>query len=241
MRFRLMTYNIHKGIGGLDRRYRPERIIETLTLCKPDIVLLQEIADGVPRCRHHRQVHLLGEALGFRHRTFQPNARLHTGHYGNAILSRFPLSDIHDIELTVPLKKRRRALSARCHIRNDQHSYSLLLFNFHLGLAAFERTIQVRRFLSSYALNHTRHSTAVVAAGDFNDMWETLGKRLLESAGFSLASGRLKTFPSFRPVRPLDQIYFRGNLRVLNCFQFQSTTAKRASDHLPVVADFQIL
>ncbi len=32
MRFRLMTYNIHKGIGGVDRRYRFERIIETLFL-----------------------------------------------------------------------------------------------------------------------------------------------------------------------------------------------------------------
>ena len=27
-----MTYNIHKGIGGVDRRYRFEQIIETLFL-----------------------------------------------------------------------------------------------------------------------------------------------------------------------------------------------------------------
>ncbi len=241
MRVRLMTYNIHKGIGGVDWRYRPERIIETLALCDPDIVLLQEVADGVPKWGHHRQVHLLGDALGFRYRAFQPNARLLKGHYGNAILSRFPLSDIHDIELTVPLKKRRRALGARCHVHSAQHSYTLLLFNFHLGLAAFERTIQVRRFLSGQALFHVRHSTAVVAAGDFNDMWETLGKRQLESAGFRLASGRINTFPAFRPVRPLDAIYIRGNLSVLNCFRFQGSAAKRASDHLPVVADFQMI
>ena len=193
MRFRLMTYNIHKGIGGVDRRYQPERIIETLTLCEPDIVLLQEVADGVPRWRRHRQVHLLGDALGFRHRAFQPNVTLREGHYGNAILSRFPLSDIHDIELTVPLKKRRRALAARCHVRFGQHSRTLLIFNFHLGLAGFERTIQVRRFLSTNVLIHTHHSTAVIAAGDFNDVWGTQGKRLLEPAGFMPASGLLKT------------------------------------------------
>jgi endonuclease/exonuclease/phosphatase family metal-dependent hydrolase len=128
MRVRLLTYNIHKGIGGVDRRYRPERIIEAVAQCDPDIVLLQEVADGVPRWRHHRQVHLLGDALGFRYRAFQPNARLRKGHYGNAILSRFPLSDIHDIELTVPLKKRRRALGARCHVHSAQHSYTLLLW-----------------------------------------------------------------------------------------------------------------
>ncbi len=41
MHLRLMTYNIHKGIGGVDRRYRLERIIETLALLELDIVLLQ--------------------------------------------------------------------------------------------------------------------------------------------------------------------------------------------------------
>ena len=56
MQFRLVTYNIHKGIGGVDRLYRPERIVETLAHYQPDIVLLQEVDDGVPRSRHHRQV-----------------------------------------------------------------------------------------------------------------------------------------------------------------------------------------
>ncbi len=27
MRFRIVTYNIHKGIGGIDRRYDPARIV----------------------------------------------------------------------------------------------------------------------------------------------------------------------------------------------------------------------
>ena len=26
MKLRLLTYNVHKCIGGLDRRYRPERV-----------------------------------------------------------------------------------------------------------------------------------------------------------------------------------------------------------------------
>ncbi len=241
MQFRLMTYNIHKGIGGVDRRYHLKRIIETVAQCEPDIVLLQEVAAAVPRWRHHEQVHLIGDALDFPHRAFQPNAQLRKGHYGNAILSRFPLSEIQDIELTVPLKKRRRALAARCHLRVGSRTQTLAIFNFHLGLAAYERTIQIRRFLSSQALTHTRTTTPVVAAGDFNDMWETLGKRLLETAGFTLASGRLKTFPAFRPIRRLDQIYFRGNLQVLNSFHPQSLVARRASDHLPMVSDFQIL
>ena len=88
MRFRLMTYNIHKGIGGVDRRYRPERIIEVVEHCQPDILLLQEVDDGVPRSRLDRQVDTLGEALGYAHRAYQHNVSLRRGFYGNAILSR---------------------------------------------------------------------------------------------------------------------------------------------------------
>ena len=68
MRFRLLTYNIHKGIGGVDRRYRPERIVETIGHYEPDIVFLQEVDDGVPRSRRDRQVDLLAEALELPHR-----------------------------------------------------------------------------------------------------------------------------------------------------------------------------
>ena len=106
MHFRVMTYNIHKGIGGVDRRYRPERVIEAIAHCKPDIVFLQEVDDGVPRSRNHKQVNLIGDALNFPHRAYQRNVALSEGHYGSAILSHFPLSNVHHLELTVPLKKR---------------------------------------------------------------------------------------------------------------------------------------
>ena len=59
--FRIVTYNIHKGIGGLDRRYRPERIIETLTRYQPDIVLMQEVDCMVPRSNCDNQVELFAD------------------------------------------------------------------------------------------------------------------------------------------------------------------------------------
>jgi endonuclease/exonuclease/phosphatase family metal-dependent hydrolase len=76
MRFRLITYNIHKGIGGVDRRYRLERIVDTLRHYDPDIVFMQEVADGMPRSRRHRQVELLGAELGLQHSAYQHNVEL---------------------------------------------------------------------------------------------------------------------------------------------------------------------
>jgi len=239
MRFRLITYNIHKGIGGVDRRYRPERIIETLARYDPDIILLQEVDDGVPRSRDHRQVDLLGDALAMPHRAFQRNVSLTQGYYGNAILSRHPLHDIQNLDLTVPLKKRRRALVVRCVMRTE-HQRTLLLVNCHLGLAGFERVMHLRKILDSAAIRHLHHRTPTIIAGDYNDVWGSLGKRVMEPAGYSAACKAARTFPAIMPVRSLDRIYFRGDLRFDHSFPARTDIARQASDHLPIVADFDL-
>ena len=239
MHLRLVTYNIHKGIGGVDRRYRPERIVETLSHYRPDIVFLQEVAEGMPRSRRHRQVDLLGDELGLEHRAFQANVVLTRGHYGNAILSRFPLSQVRDLDLTIPLKKGRRALFAMCRA-HDGHRHGLLLCNCHLGLAGFERVIQLERILKSGALGHTRSRAPVIVGGDYNDVWGTLGERCMLPAGFTAACGKVKTFPAIMPVRSLDRVYFRGAVRALHSFACHRDIARFASDHLPVVVDFEL-
>ncbi len=240
MHVRILTYNIHKGIGGIDRAYRLERVVEAIHHCEPDIVLLQEVDEGVPRSHRERQVDLLAERLGLHHHAYQRNVVLREGHYGNAILSRFPLTDIGDLELTIPLKKRRRALWAHCRLRHEGHTRTVLLFNFHLGLAGFERVLQLRRFVGCDTLRHTHASTPVIAAGDFNDFWGRLGRRTLEPVGFKPAALRVKTFPAFMPIRSLDRIYYRGNLRLDHSFASRTQIARQASDHLPLVADFHV-
>lgn len=240
MMVRVMTYNIHKGIGGIDRRYRPQRIIETVAHYEPDIVFLQEVDDGVPRSRLDRQVDHFGDALGFDHRAFQANVRLTRGHYGNAILSRFPLAQTWDIDLTIRMKKRRQALVAKAQVQVDGHSRTLVLSNVHLGLAGFERVIQLSHLLSSDPLLHIRRDTPALIGGDFNDVWGSLGKKIMNLQGFNNASGRSRTFPAYRPVRSLDAIYFRGGLQLQSAFVGHTAVARRASDHLPLIADFAI-
>ena len=50
MDLRILSYNIHRAIG-MDRRFRPERILKVLDHYDADIVLLQEVDVGVPRSR----------------------------------------------------------------------------------------------------------------------------------------------------------------------------------------------
>ncbi|MEZ6130598.1 MAG: endonuclease/exonuclease/phosphatase family protein [Planctomycetaceae bacterium] len=238
--FRLMTYNIHKGIGGVDRRYSLLRIIEVIRHYQPDIVFLQEVDDGVPRSQHHRQVDMLTEALGFRHATYQKNVSVKRGHYGNAILSRFPMEEAQDLDLTISIKKRRRALITSIRIPGFSDDRPVFLCNTHLGLSGFERRLQIRRILAFRGLLDLQPRTPVIVGGDFNDVWLEHGRKLMFPSGFECAVSRAKTFPAVLPVRSLDAIYFRGDMTLQSSFAGRIKLARQASDHLPVIADFAL-
>lgn len=237
---RVLTYNIHKGIGGLDRRYRLERIAKVISGQSPDIVLLQEVDDGVPRSNRQFQAELLAERLEMKHWAYQRNVQLTRGYYGNAILSRMPIVDEEDIDLTIPLKKRRGCLVAHCRMAIDSHQRTLLIANLHLGLAGFERKMQLNRILQCETLQHTRKSTPAIIGGDFNDVWSSLGRKIMKPAGFLPVSRDIKTFPAAMPVRPLDNLFYRGDLELDHAFACRSRVAKTASDHLPLVAEFRV-
>ena len=76
---RVLSYNIHKGIGGRDRRYRLERVIEVISTEKPDFVCLQEVDRNVRRSRFDNQPECLAEALGLEHMTYQFNVHVQSG------------------------------------------------------------------------------------------------------------------------------------------------------------------
>lgn len=240
MRFRVVSWNIHKGIGGVDRRYRINRTIDALLAETPDVAVLQEVAEDMPRSAFHDQAELLSEALGMPHRVYGPQHRFSMGGYGNAILSRWPLSNVHHVDLTIGTRKKRGALQARARVRFDKHSRTVIIHNLHLGLAGSERALQLQRFLSCDPFRGLHHRTPVVLAGDLNDLWGTLGPRFLMPAGFRRAGALINTFPAVLPVRPLDAIFVRGDLRARHLHVSTSRSARQASDHLPLIAELDL-
>ncbi|MEM9489525.1 MAG: endonuclease/exonuclease/phosphatase family protein [Myxococcota bacterium] len=241
MQLRVLTYNIHKCIGGVDRRYDPSRICATIAHYDPDLVLLQEVDHLAKRSNRDRQVDLLGDALGYRHRTYYANVKVRSGgEYGNAILSRFPLIDTRNIDLTVSWRKRRSVLHAACRVRLDGGgTRTVHLFNMHLGLSQKERKIQLARFLDSQPFSGFHKRTPIIVGGDFNDVWGNLGK-LLEPVGFVGVARPMRTFPSYAPVRALDSLYVRGDMQLRRVQRSRLAVAKRASDHLPLIADVEL-
>lgn len=240
MHLKILTYNIHKGIGGIDRRYRLERIVQVIAHYSPDFALLQEVDDGVPRSRGDCQVERLASELDYPHFAFQRNVKLRHGTYGNALLSRHPLDQVEDLDLTVRPKKRRQALIARAVLHQRGHQRSLVVVNTHLGLAGFERRIQLRRLLAHPTLAHMHRDTPCLIGGDFNDVWSGIGRRIMQPAGFVSATGLVRTFPARAPLRALDSLYCRGEVSIHHGYAGRIELAREASDHLPLVAEIDL-
>lgn len=235
-----MTWNIHKGVGGIDRRYDLGRTLAVIEAAQPDILLLQEVAQAMPALRNDDQVELLLRALPG-HGAFHPEHQFRKGGYGNLIWSRWPLDTLSHVDLTIGFRKTRGLLQAHVRARIDEHQHTIIVHNLHLGLATSERSLQLQRFLASRPFLRVHHSTPVVLGGDLNDVWGSLGPKHLEPAGFARAGSLLRSFPAAMPLRPLDGLFFRGSLTPVHTETLRTSLAKAASDHLPLVADFEVL
>jgi endonuclease/exonuclease/phosphatase family metal-dependent hydrolase len=240
VRLRTLSYNIHKCIGGIDRRYDPTRIVEVIQKLDIDVAMLQEVDGGVARSNRDHQVDLLAEQLGLRYRTWFPNVDVRGGgQYGNAILSRYPIIESTNLDLSIRFKKRRSALHAVLRVRHDDVDRTIHLYNMHLGLAGYERKRQLRMFLDSHPFQNLHNDTPIVVGGDLNDVYGGLGE-LLAPAGFRGIEQRPLTFPAWGPMRALDAIFVRGAVDFLGLSRCDSALARRASDHRPLIADVRL-
>ena len=240
MRLRVLSYNIHKCIGGVDRRYQPDRVSEVIRNLDADVLLLQEVDAGVARSNRDRQVEMLGEMLGMKYRTWYPNVDVRGGgQYGNAILSRYPMIESTNIDLTLRFKKKRSVLHGVIRVRHDGVDRTVHLYNMHLGLAHYERKRQLEMFLDSQPFSNLHAETPVVVGGDLNDVYGGLGD-LLAPAGFRGSLKRPRTFPAWGPLRALDGIFVRGQVDFMGLSRCDSPLARQASDHRPIVAEVRL-
>ena len=247
MRLRVLTYNIHRAIG-MDRRFRLERIARIVEHHAPDIALLQEVDDGAPRSRELNLAKELAAMLGYPHFAAGYNHILAKGRYGNATLSRYPILSERNIDLTVDTRKRRGCQHTTIEAQKVAgHPHRIDVFNLHLGLSARERARQVGTLVRSQEFAPLRETDACIVAGDFNDWRYLLHPVFTEVLAFGCACCRaeneeetLRTFPSFSPRGGLDRIYHRGPLQGISARTCGLPVSRVASDHLPVVADYEL-
>lgn len=231
-----MTYNIH-SCQGRDGRVSPERTAEVIRLYAPDIIALQEVRVG----RDGREVDQPGVIGQLTRMTplFYPLLRLEREDYGIALLSRFPIKLVRSALLpTLPDRpglEPRGALWADVELDGGR----VQVVTTHLGLNRAERLAQVDALMGPDWAGHPACRPPLILCGDLN-AWpsQTAYKRLAgRFQDVQARHGFRGTFPGFFPLLRLDHIFLGPEARVLNVQVPSTRLTRRASDHLPIVAD----
>jgi endonuclease/exonuclease/phosphatase family metal-dependent hydrolase len=223
-----MTFNIHGGrpaVGPVDL----EAIADVIRRLKPDLVGLQEVHCYLPppyafRDQPRRLRTLTGMELAFgRALGLGPVA------YGNAILSRTPVTAR---SVPLPITREWKGLEPRglMEARVMVGEQAIHFLNTHLGLTAAQRGLQAQRI----AGRATRILGPMVLAGDLNAVEDSAELRILGDAGLrDCATPGVLTFPADTPRCRIDHLLVSRHFEVERCFAEET----RVSDHRPLIAD----
>jgi endonuclease/exonuclease/phosphatase family metal-dependent hydrolase len=236
---RILSWNIHGGLGT-DGKHDLGRVADVLEQSGCDAAALQEVGDPHRASAHETADHAswLARRLGW-HVAYGPNLVLAGRPYGNAILSRYPIANARNYDLSVEGREPRGCLRADLELPGGR---SLHLFDLHLGLSGGERRRQATMLLSADLLRDAALTAPLVVCGDFN-MWSPLPGpilRLLRShlrdAAAELGT-RNATWPSRFPLIRLDRAYVDAGVSLSGCGVVNDQRTRSASDHLPVWVD----
>jgi len=231
---RIATYNVHR-CRGMDGRTRPDRIASVLRRIGADVVALQEVVGAGPRGGGHAEA--IGAALGMGW-VMTPARLLRDHQFGNAVLSRFPITDHVGHDLSWKTCEPRRL--QRADIAID--GWTLHVYNVHLGTAILERRHQAERLATIVTDRHVTGPKLVL--GDFNEWMRGLVTTLMSARLNSVDLGnylpRRRTYPGLFPLLHLDHIYYAGRVEIVGIELPRTPLALMASDHLPLVADIRI-
>lgn len=224
---RVATYNVHACVGA-DGRYDPDRVAGVIAELQADVIALQELTYPAEVALETRNPAFFA-ALDDYQCALGPTRLAGSNCFGNALLARHPITEVHRIDLSIERREPRGALAATLDV--DGTPFHVLAA--HLGLRLHERRFQVRQILEY--LESVRYKPFVVL-GDFND-WLP-GRSVVHVLDRKLGRPpRPASFPVRWPVVALDRIWVHPLRALQRVFAHVSPAAKMASDHLPVVAE----
>lgn len=240
---RVMTYNIHSAYNT-EGRFDIEEIARVIEDSGAEIVGLQELPRGRLISGVTDELTLLEARLGFEHTAFFGTT---DPTWGNAILSRYPISTTGtELLPLVGTPMRRGYLGSTLQIRDT----SLLFISTHLqhvnDRSAHEEDPEadlypVHREQMSTILEQWGGAQPAVLVGDFNARpgWRQIEE--LIAAGWvdswpEGGSGDGFTSGSDDPRHRIDYVFHTPDIDVVDAGLIQS----QASDHLPVVVDLRI-
>ena len=240
---RLITYNVHRCVG-MDRKLDLDRVAGVIAEFEPDIVCLQELDVGRARTGGVDQAAEIASKLAMSVH-FHPAMRVEAELYGDAILTHLPehlvKTDALPSVAGIPGLEPRGALWTRIGVAGQWVN----VLNTHLGLVPREQRRQATALVGRDWLGRRDCTGPTILTGDFNATSITRPYRIL-AGRLDDAQRRLdlkpsvKTFPSSFPAIRIDHAFVSPEIRVTQVRSSFSPLARMASDHLPLILDFEV-
>lgn len=243
---KVLTYNIHKGFNSTNRQFILHGIKDSIRKVDADIVLLQEIhgARDTSKKRFfdwpsNNQFEFLADEV-WHHHAYGKNAIYKSGHHGNAILSKYPIVDWENIDVSLMKSHSRSLLHGTIDITETRQHVHIICV--HLGLFGLERQRQLAKLVERID-SHVPHDAPLIIAGDFNDWLGRAEKYFTEDLEvhevFKNTTGKYaRSFPAWLPTLKMDRIYSRG-LKLVASECLHGEPWRKLSDHVPLMAEFE--
>jgi endonuclease/exonuclease/phosphatase family metal-dependent hydrolase len=231
-RISVMTYNIH-ATRGMDKMYNAERIAQVIKAQKPDLVALQEVDQLTERSGFVDVLAVLKETTGM-YGVFMKTFNYQGGEFGNAILSRYPILETRTIHLPSRSEYEPRIMMMISCV--NEKGDTLHFYNTHLDhhVNNSDRPEQIQKIISTIQDDNRK----IILAGDFNCEPGIEPLSLVEQV-LARSDSDVKTYPSDKPDRLIDHIFFSEDRGISLC-TIKVIEEVMASDHRPVIATFKI-
>jgi endonuclease/exonuclease/phosphatase family metal-dependent hydrolase len=168
----IATFNIHKGVTHFNARFSLHQQRELLRKLHADVVFLQEVRDE--HADHSKrfsawpnagQIEFLADAI-WPDYAYGKNSVYPAGHHGNALLSKFPIIQTTNTDISAHTSEERGMLHSIIEIPHwDKPLHAICV---HLGLFARWRRQQLL-MVTDYINTHVPADAPLIIACDFID------------------------------------------------------------------------
>jgi len=226
--FKVVSFNIEHAVK-IEQAIKELRTIPELQ--NAAILLLQEMDE--------KGTQLIAEQLGYNYvyfpGSFNPKK---SKNFGNAILSKWPMTAIEKILLPHAKKSndRRRIAVAATIVINEK---KVRLYSVHLETILLKKSKRIAQ--SAFLVDQIQKddSDYIIVGGDFNTVFKGYRKTIIQqyqSIGLKWASQEIGSTGSefLGIIKPVNDHFFTKGFKVINSEKYEQTSA---SDHYPITIE----
>jgi endonuclease/exonuclease/phosphatase family metal-dependent hydrolase len=236
-RLRVLSYNIRHG-EGMDHKLDLARIAGVIKSVDPHIVALQEVDKGCKRSNNLDEPAELGKLTGMTP-IFDKNIPFQGGEYGNAVLSKLPVTAWKNVHLPSRHAGEQRGCLVVDFTAPDANATPLRFLSTHLDYRPddAERMDSVKTIAG---LVQERPDVPAILAGDLNSYPDSRTLAAFAELWTRTDSTPTLTFPADKPNRQIDYILVRPAPR-WKVVELRVLDEPVASDHRPLLAVLELV